>query len=661
MTDPSPPGEDDVPPGPPDARRGRRRILRITVWALVVLVLAVLAVVGDAYYRSYRIYKEVGDLRPELSQIRASLSTGRVPPAALFTRVADATAAARDEAGSWPMGFTGGLPFVGNPVRAVRFGLDAAAEEEQAALLVRGMLSDLVGLDPQAGSPPVFRNGVVDVALLDRMVPRLDAVLRHLRAGDAYLRQIPTSFPGLGSRLASLKQQALADSSQAIRLAERGAAGLRLLPTFLGASGPRTYLLALQNNDDQRGTGGAVLALAVVRVSHGAFTLLRAGSTNELENPKVGEPGLPLPAPVRWYLDATGTIPRLNNGANYSPDFPAVAEAWSMMARRALGYRVDGVLALDPYAVADALENEPPLRVAGLPQPITTNTVVPLTENGQYLLPGPVQKALPGLLIAHAFHVITHPTNFLRLSKNLATALSEQRIQVWSSDPAMEAFVSRLGWDGALRRGPGDFLALAQEKRVANKVDWYTRQSIRYDVTVLPSGAIRSSYTVTLTNSTPRGEPKALVARWTPYAMNLAMLNLYVPGRATGATANPSGTTFGMLRPASYMRSVRPNHFVTHVEGDFLVLTQTVPAWPGHPGRVTFRYTVPGVVQSTPAGKVYELTIQHQPMAHPSDITVRVTLPSGVTVRQAPGWTVDGSIATFHGLLTRDVTLRIVF
>ena len=76
---------------------------------------------------------------------------------------------------------------------------------------------------------------------------------------------------------------------------------MRLLPGFLGAHGSRTYFVALQNNVDQRGTGGAVLGYAIVRLDHGRLRLLHGGGINEIDNANRGFSVPDVPKGVRWY------------------------------------------------------------------------------------------------------------------------------------------------------------------------------------------------------------------------------------------------------------------------------------------------------------------------------------------------------------------------
>ena len=70
---------------------------------------------------------------------------------------------------------------------------------------------------------------------------------------------------------------------------------------------------------------------------------------------------------------------------------------------------------------------------------------------------------------------------------------------------------------------------------------------------------------------------------------------------------------------------------------------------------------MPDVVQVTPKGRVYQLTLQTQPLYHPEIVTLTVHLPPDSHVTSAPGWTVRGTTLTMRLTLTRDVHPRIVF
>jgi hypothetical protein len=226
----------------------------------------------------------------------------------------------------------------------------------------------------------------------------------------------------------------------------------------------------------------------------------------------------------------------------------------------------------------------------------------------------------------------------------MGAALAEKRIQVWTADRPEQALLANLGWDGSLRPGRGDYVNLVQENRLTNKIDYFGRQEIAYAVNVRADGSIQSTYRVTLRNGVPSrpayfGQGNADRTR-----VNRAMMNLYVP----------AGARIGDVRPAEPAP-------LQHQDAPFRVVTQTFDAPPGGQGVFTVTFSVPGVIQATAEGHVYELSVQHQPLAVPADLTVTVTFPQGTDIRSAPGWTVDGNRAALSVTLTRDLVARIEY
>jgi hypothetical protein len=223
--------------------------------------------------------------------------------------------------------------------------------------------------------------------------------------------------------------------------------------------------------------------------------------------------------------------------------------------------------------------------------------------------------------------------------------------------------VEKLGWDGGLHAGAGDFLGLAYEKRIRGKQDYWTQQTITYRADVQASGSVRSDYTVGVADEIPAGEPGRVVPHVKPYGLTASMFNLYVPRRAVFERVTPAGPfDMSFIQPYHYLGYIHPNGFAEHREGDFRVLTQTVTPYPGHPKSVRFEYSTPGVVRQTSAGRVYELRIMHQPLYRPAVMNVTINLPEGSHVRWAsPGLTIRGTTLSMRTTLTRDLTLRIVF
>ena len=630
--------------------RGRRRRKRIAKWSFIVFGLVLIggaAMVADAYYESYKIYRDVKGIVPNLAEARKSLAQGKIPtgdPFAIATKVAERAQAEVDHAG-FAFKLTGALPFFKRPIEAVKHGVAAANLETQAATLMRDMVRDVLGdvaegdtsFSTQASDTPVFSDGVADVDLITGLAPRLETVIQRLMEADGELSSIP-SFPYL-DKLDKLKADALEESAQAIKLAQDALDGVKLLPSFLGAGGTKTYYLAMQNNADQRATGGDVLAYAFVTITDGKLELVEGGGISQIDI-RSGFKDAKLPPELSWYFDhLPKTVVRLAN-LNLSPNFPVVATTWSGLIKQRTGRQIDGAIAMDPVAISYLLGKRK-IEVPAYPNRISGDNVVSVVENDQYRLEYKQQNLFPAQLIAAAWEIFKDPKPLVRTMRMMGQALREKHVQIWSVDQEQEDLLAKLGWDGGLSVGVGDYLYVTDNKRVSNKVDFYTRTAIEYQVTIDATGTIHSTCEVTLTNDSPTDESRFIIGE--NGGLNRALLSVYAAGGSTLESANPA------------------KGLPVHEEGGAAVFVRTIYVIAGESGSVAFTYSAPGVVTATPAGRLYRLTIQHQPLVNAADLSVTVTLPPGTRVVQAPGWTVIGNVATYEGTLTKDLVLEIVY
>jgi hypothetical protein len=664
-----------VPPESPQPgrpRRGHRKPKRRRWWLRILLgffLLVILAGAGGAYV-VYRAYKEVRaisipmeTIRLNLAKARASLAHGKVPVGDPLAEAAAATATVRARiahAGS-AYRWVAKAPVLGRPMAALQLELDAANSWAHAAGTARDIVADLLGPKALRGTPgaltgpaPVMRDNVVNLKLISTLPARLQTLIGDLETAGraiAAIRDVP-----FYRRLGKVKASALAENASDLALARTALDTARLLPSFLGARGPKRYFFALLNNSDLRATGGAVLGYAFVVADHGRMTMVESGRVHELDD-KYGGVHTSVPGPVYWYIQHAHVQPRLANGANYSPNLPVVGKAWYNQLRAITGREFAGAIAIDPVAVAHVLGKRQ-FDIPTWPVPINGSNLVSVVERGQYDIPKPLQMVLPDELIKNAWPVISKARPFVRTVQALAQMLREKHIQLWAADPKQEALLQSLHWAGQLTPGRGDYFYAVDNKRVANKVDYYSHSAIDYRATLTPKGAAVSTFQFTLTNQTPPNENYHVRgSHLDPYALNRAMISLYLPLRARFESVQPATVAFNP-RLSHYA----PTGFVEHIEENLRVLIQTIDAWPSHPGVLTFHYVVPGAVRPTPGGgHVYELTVQHQPLLHPAGLTVTVMLPKGAKVTSAPGWKVAGRVATLHTTLTRDFVTRIYF
>ncbi len=405
-------------------KKRRSRVLYLVLGGVLLLAVAAGLIVLDAYYQAYQVASRLEPITGDLNKARLALSRGKLPEGEPMTDAVDLASEARDGLASarWTLRLVDGIPLVNRPIEVVQHQVTAATEWARASTIMRDMLVSVLGdkalqasnlqtITDEPEAPPIMNDGKVDVSIVANLTPMLEEVITHLEAANQAIVTMPDlPFP---RKLADFKERAIVEGQAGIADAQNALAGIRLLPAFLGADGPKTYFVALQNSSDQRGTGGAVLAYAILEVDDGQFTLKQSGGIEDIDDEDHGIRGVPLPPAVQWYIDAAGVNPRLANGANYSPNFPVVASAWAAMVEKVTDENIDGVIALDPTAIAYALGPRTGIRIDSYPDDITSANAVYVIANDQYRLEKAIQRLIPGELITRGLAEAS-PTEPLR-------------------------------------------------------------------------------------------------------------------------------------------------------------------------------------------------------------------------------------------------------
>ena len=78
----------------------------------------------------------------------------------------------------------------------------------------------------------------------------------------------------------------------------------------------------------------------------------------------------------------------------FSPDFPSDAEALAQIYEQSGGQPVDGVIKIDPVALAALLRFTGPIQVPGIDEPLTSENAADILMRSQYLQEGERGDAL---------------------------------------------------------------------------------------------------------------------------------------------------------------------------------------------------------------------------------------------------------------------------
>lgn len=230
----------------------------------------------------------------------------------------------------------------------------ARAVEEVATVGVPG-LTELADLRDN-GTLGV-QDGRVDLTVIRDLTPTVEKSDRIFSTARKEFGQIGIDRAHGPVRSALEGVQDTLDRAQ--ETISKGAEGLRLAPGMLGAAGPRRYLLVVQNNAELRSTGGIPGAYAELEAVNGSISIVRQGegSGTGIYNPPVGkltdeEKALWGNLPGSYWVDT-----------NFTPHFPRTAQLLRAMYQKSFDRTLDGVISIDPVALARILRVTGPVQV----------------------------------------------------------------------------------------------------------------------------------------------------------------------------------------------------------------------------------------------------------------------------------------------------------
>jgi hypothetical protein len=598
-------------------KRRRRRGNRLIRWLL--LLLAVLAVVLflDASYCVFSMGRDLRATRDALERGSTQIEAGDVEGAASSFAVAQVAATHADGVSRHPaMALAGLVPGVGDDLDAVRslttasdFAAQAGESLTLAAQAARWDGKRVPGIDP---------GGTIDLSVIRGATPALDRASVLLSRADAQLANLDTA-PLFGPvRDAVTAARTLIGDRE--RLAERAATLTRLLPPFLGADGPRRYVILMMNLSDPRGAGGYPGSFGLLRVSHGTIGLQELEPTSVLGKVPAIDP--PSPAYAKRYGPFGGLTTFI--ASTYSPDFPTTAKVFMRMWDASGRAPVDGIIAGDQVLLSSLVGVMGTVDSPAWPDPITTANAIQVLGADTFLTPSQErsnhwQSAL-GTALWRA--LLSRPLPPIPLTTALSSSVTQRHLQVFAARSAEEQQLVKLGVGGQLVM-PADPLMVSWSGLVPSRTGFYAKTSIDYQATTQGDGTTRVTEAVTLTNTATSDPTQSILYGFIgdgyPLGTYSGLASVYLPEGATHVSSNgQSDVSFGQQ------------------EFGHRVMVQILTVDPGKSATTTISYTLPtGILHRD------GLTLLPQPSLSPPDTTVRF----------------DGRVA-FSAPLTTTITLH---
>ena len=501
----------------------------------------------------------------------------------------------------------------------------------------------LLAVEPSTQAPATAR--------LEALLPRLVAAGPELRAAQQDLAAAQALRQGLdGARLSPQVVGLLGRLDRALPALRTAVDAALVLPGLVGADGPRTYLVLVQNQDELRATGGFLSGVGELRVEDGRLVSVAFEDSYAVDNLAVPHQQ----TPVDFQRVLLGELWFFRD-TNWDPDFAASAERALDVYARDRGVVADGAIALDLAVLRALLEVTGPVDVVGMEQPVTAGNVGLVVQaewgrsgvegEGDWWLHrkdfmGEIAQAVTGRLLSEA------GVPLRSLAEALAGPLQEKHLLVYVRDDEAAGLLERLGWDGALTppTAAQDRLLVVDSNVGFNKVDANVARFVEYRVDLGHGQAPRARLAVTYRNHStwPVSECVQESRPVERYAELMEgcywnYLRVYVPAGSVllkgPAPELVPGSLSAEEAEATGQAAISPT---LSVEG-WQVWAAFFSVAAGEERAMTFEYSLPAEVVARQVGGTsqYRLQVHKQPGTEAVPLRVAIILPARADIAEA--------------------------
>ncbi|WP_438352899.1 DUF4012 domain-containing protein [Microbacterium sp. CJ88] len=568
-----------------------RTVVLLTTVALALLVAAV-AWVG---VRGVLAARELQSAIPLADRLQTAVTTGDAATATAVASEIDAHAQRAADLTADPIWRASELiPGAGPNLAAVR--VAATALHTLGGEVVTPLAAVVTGGTAGEG---------VDVAALTRAQAPLEAASTALGRVSADLAQLPTAalLPPLRDGVVKLGDTVTA----ADRLLAPLSRAATVLPGILGADGPKTILLMVQNNAELRTGGGISGTFAELHADHGVVTMTAQADSSQF--PALSAPIAPVPDSLSvLYGDIAG---RFVQDSTVSADFALTGRLAAAWWSSHTGTAPDAVLSIDPVVLQSLVAATGPIALADGTQITADDLVQKLLIDPYLTMTSDQQTAYfaeaTGAVVSRVFGGGLDPLTWARA---LAQPIEQGHISIWSADPAAQAALEQtpLGGPAARQRqAGGDAYAVYLNDATGGKLDSFMTTSLSSGVASCRADGRREVVvSVTLTSTVPADAEQRFPGSMTGdgrYHVAIGDIGMVV------SVSAPPGSYFGGVR-----KDGTPLAGVDGEDAGFPVSLARINLQPGETNTLEFRFVTDRTDAFTPV-------LLHTPLLTAPEVT----------------------------------------
>ena len=288
---------------------------------------------------------------------------------------------------------------------------------------------------------------------------------------------------------------------------------VKVLPSLLGESKEKKYLVLFQNDKEIRPTGGFMTAYAVFRIEKGIIHIDRSSDIYDLDNSL--RKTVKAPDPILKYLPGVSTFHIRDT--NISPDFVESMNMFNSLYKDATSHvDVDGIIGIDTSVLVSTIKVlDDEINTAGLtfttktdkrcdcPQVIYTledNITRPVgyEKSGRKDLLGSLIFAIMEKALKSSPKLYWGP-----LVQEMINQVNEKHILFYIYDKGAQSGLEALNAAGRIQPFEGDYLHINEANFGGAKSNLYVKESVSQNYTVKPDGSITKTILISYKNPYP--------------------------------------------------------------------------------------------------------------------------------------------------------------
>lgn len=392
---------------------------------------------------------------------------------------------------------------------------------DSAVILVNALkpYQDVLGLKGKGS----FVNGSAEqriqtaIMTMGKITPKIDDVSGLLVHARNEINQVdPNHYPSFfgGEKIKQQLVMAQAVANEGVTFVDEARPLIKVLPSLLGESKEKKYLVLFQNDKELRPTGGFITAYAIFKIDKGIISVEKSEDIYKLDDSISGKP--PAPAPILKYLP---NVSKLNlRDSNLSPDFVTSMKTFAQMYDSAKSkIPVDGIIAIDTHVLVSIIKvlddevqaggltftTKPDENCHGCPQVIyalednISRPVGYIKENRKGLL-GELLLAIMQKALKSSPKLYWGP-----LFQDFITETNQKHVMFYMFNKDAQAGIEALNAAGRVKDFDGDYFYINQANFAGGKSNLFVQEAVTQNIEVQSDGSLIKTVTIQYKNPHP--------------------------------------------------------------------------------------------------------------------------------------------------------------